>query len=205
MDNLGSIEQNSAGQMAVSVVVNSGTVKVGNGGTVSTSGPFANGGFANAGVVSIAAAGTFTTTAVDYIQWAGTTLVDGLLSAANVSLSGGLLTDSGTIQANVTNAAAVEPGDPFGTLTIQGNYTQTAAGNLLIQIGGANQYGQLVISGSAALAGTLEVSLLGDYVPAAGTSFQILTFAAYTGDFATELGLRLPHHRFLTRFGTART
>ena len=81
--------------------------------------------------------------------------------------------------------------------TIQGNYTQTAAGILLVQIGGPNQYGRLAISGNAAPAGTLELSLLGDYILDAGTSFQILIFAEYTGGFATEVGLRLPHNRSL--------
>jgi outer membrane autotransporter protein len=101
----------------------------------------------------------------------------------------------------VTNAATVSPGDSaaqFGTLTIQGDYTQTATGLLLIQIGSASQYGRLAVSGTAALDGTLQVSLLNNYVPDVGTSFQILTFAQSTGDFDTELGLRLRHHRHLT-------
>jgi hypothetical protein len=191
-DNLGTVTQKSAGQMTVNDLVNGGTVTVGSGGSVTAQGPFGN-----AGTVLIAAGGTFSTGAANYIQWAGTTTVDGLLIAANVELLGGLLTGTGFIQADVTSAATVEPGDPFGTLTIQGNYTQTAAGVLLIEIGGPNQYGRLALSGSAALAGTLEVSLLDCYVPAVSTSFQISIFAEYTGGFATEVGLALPHHRSL--------
>jgi hypothetical protein len=53
----------------------------------------------------------------------------------------------------------------LGTLTVQGNHTQNAASVLIIQIGGANQDGLLAISGSGALAGTSEVSLLGCFVP----------------------------------------
>ncbi len=192
IDNLGTVVQQSAGQMTVTGLVNSGTVTVASGGTLTEQGLFGN-----AGTVTIAAGGTFSTSGADYIQRAGTTTVDGLLGAANVNLMGGLLTGSGTIQANVTNAATVEPGDPFGTLTIQGNYTQTATGVLLIRIAGLNRYGRLAISGAATLAGTLEVSLLDDYFPAAGASFQILTFADYTGGFTTEIGLGLPHHRSL--------
>ena len=101
------------------------------------------------------------------------------------------------MQGNVVNAALIVPGDPFGTLIVQGNYTQTATGVLLIQIAGTSQHGQLAITGSATLAGTLEVSLLGNYIPVAGTNFQILTFADYSGSFTTELGLGLPHHRSL--------
>jgi hypothetical protein len=98
----------------------------------------------------------------------------------------------------VTNSATVEPGDPLGTLTIDGNFTQTATGVLLVQIGGTSEFGQLAVTGTATLGGTLEVSLLNNFVPAVGTSFQILTFAQSSGDFATELGLSLPDHRFLT-------
>ena len=192
IDNLGTVAQKSAGQMTVNDLVNGGTVKVASGGMVTAQGPFGN-----AGTVWIAAGGTFSTGTANYIQCAGTTTVNCLLIAANVELLGGLLTGTGTIEADVTSAATVEPGDPFGTLTIEGNYTQTAAGILLVQIGGPNQYGQLAISGSAAPAGTLEVSLLDCYVPAVGTSFQILTFAQHTGGFATEVGLCLPHHRSL--------
>jgi hypothetical protein len=104
----------------------------------------------------------------------------------------GLLTGSGTIQANVINAATVEPGDTFGTLAVQGNYTQTATGVLLIQIGAANAYGQLAVTGSSTLAGTLQVSFVNGYVPAVGIDFQILTFADSVGSFTTEVGLSLP-------------
>ena len=39
----------------------------------------------------------------------------------------------------------------------------------------SDAFGQVQISGAASLAGTLEVSLLGGYMPMAGDSFQILT------------------------------
>jgi hypothetical protein len=192
IDNLGTVAQQSGGQMTVNGLVNSGSVTVANGGTVTDQGLFGNG-----GLVTIASGGTFSTSGADYIQWAGTTTVDGLLSAANVYLVGGLLTGAGTIQANVTNAATVAPGDDVGTLTIQGNYTQTPTGVLLILIAGPNQYGQLAVTGSATLAGALVVAQQNHYVPALGTAFPILTFADYSGGFTTELGLNLPHHRYL--------
>jgi hypothetical protein len=46
--------------------------------------------------------------------------------------------------------------------------------------------------------------MAGSYVPAIGTSFQILTFAQSSGDFATELSLNLPHHRSLNPSRMAR-
>jgi hypothetical protein len=158
---------------------------------------FGSGGFSNAGTVVIGNGAVVSVGTADYTQSGGSTTVDGTLVAANVYLDGGVLNGAGTIQANVVNAALIEPGDPFGTLTVQGNYTQTATGVLLIQIAGPKQYGQLAVTGSATLDGTLQVSLLDNYVPAAGTSFQILAFADYSGGFATEVGLALPHHRSL--------
>jgi hypothetical protein len=171
-------------------------------GAIALTGPgaaldFGSGDFSNAGTVAIGNGAIVSVGTADYTQSGGSTTVDGTLVAANVNLDGGSLSGTGTIQANVVNAALIVPGDPFGTLTVQGNYTQTATGVLLIQIAGPNQYGQLAVTGSATLAGTLQVSLLDNYVPTIGASFQILTFANYTGGFNTEVGLTLPHHRFL--------
>jgi hypothetical protein len=159
--------------------------------------------FSNAGRVTVGRGAAFNTGTVAYVQSGGTTTVDGILQAVAVDLDGGSLNGTGMIcgsstsVVNVVNAALIVPGDPFGTLTILGNYTQTATGVLLIQITGSNQYGRLAIAGNATLDGTLVVSLLDNFVPAAGTTFQILTFAEYTGGFTTEIGLGVPHHRSL--------
>jgi hypothetical protein len=99
--------------------------------------------------------------------------------------------------APVINQGTIMVGDPFGALTVEGNYTQTATGVLLIQIADHHQCGQLVVTGTATLAGTLQVSLLGDDVPAVGTNFQIMTFAELAGGFTTDVGLALPSHEFL--------
>lgn len=151
----------------------------------------------NAGSVAIGNGALLSVQTGDYAQSGGSTTVNGTLEAANVYLNGGVLNGAGTIQANVVNAALLVPGDPFGTLTVQGDYTQTATGVLLIQIAGPNQYGQLNVTGTATLNGSLVVLLGGNYVPAVGTSFEVLTYAGYAGSFNTEVGLALPHHRFL--------
>jgi hypothetical protein len=54
-------------------------------------------------------------------------------------------------------------------------------------------FGQLQVAGAAALAGTLEVDLLGGFVPTAGDMFQIITAGGgRTGVFGTELLPALP-------------
>jgi T5SS/PEP-CTERM-associated repeat protein len=52
----------------------------------------------------------------------------------------------------------------------------------------SDAFGQVQVGGAAALAGTLEVSLLDGYMPMAGDSFQILTAGGgRTGMFGTEI------------------
>ena len=78
-----------------------------------------------------------------------------------------------------------------GTLTINGNYTQTAAGTLAVDIGGGTpgtQYDQLNVSGAVALGGTINVNRPGNYVPPSLAVFQIVGFGSVSGDFATRNG-----------------
>jgi len=124
-------------------------------------------------------------------------------SAANgVNINGGALTGTGTINANVTNGGQVNPGgtDAAGTLTINGNYTQTTTGTLNVNIGGTtagSQYGQLAVSGTAALGGTVNVALINGFQPALGNTFQPLTFASYTGNFGFYNGIVLGNRLLL--------
>ena len=78
-----------------------------------------------------------------------------------------------------------------GLLSISGNYEQTSAGTLDMEIGGNTagiQFDKLAISGSATLAGTLNVSFINSFAPSSG-SWQILTFANHTGTFTiTNVG-----------------
>ncbi|MCS7193127.1 MAG: hypothetical protein NZ937_09130, partial [Armatimonadetes bacterium] len=70
--------------------------------------------------------------------------------------------------------------------TIQANnYYQTQTGTLEIGISGteAAQFGKMNVTGSAWLNGTLIANLLGDFAPAVGTSFRVLTVNRRTGDF----------------------
>jgi hypothetical protein len=76
-----------------------------------------------------------------------------------------------------------------GTLTIgassvvnvSGNYNQGLKATLEVQVAGpasSGQFGQLNVTGTATLGGTLLVTLLNNYVPQSGDSFTILTFAS---------------------------
>jgi hypothetical protein len=132
-----------------------------------------------------------------YTQTGGSTLLDGgtLSASTSLNIQGGMLTGSGTINANVVNGGRVDPGaSGAGTLTINGNYTQLAGGILNIDIGGltaGSQYDQLNITGMATLDGTLNITLINSFAPSLGDTFRILTFASEMGMFATSSGLVL--------------
>jgi hypothetical protein len=90
------------------------------------------------------------------------------------------------------NEGAVSPGSSPGILTVSGNYTQTATGVLNIELGGpvaGTQYDQLIVSGTATLAGNLNLILLNGFVPGPNDGIQILSAGSIVGDFATVSGL----------------
>jgi T5SS/PEP-CTERM-associated repeat protein len=105
--------------------------------------------------------------------------------------SSGTLGGDGTVQSNVINGGRVRPGNSPGVLNIVGNYTQQVGGTLEIELGGtipASQYDSLAVTGAVNVGGTLLVSLINNFIPAAGDSFQILTATAgLTGTFASEM------------------
>ena len=133
-------------------------------------------GFVNRGLVQALGAGGIKSID-DYHQTAGATVVESVFDIANRTLivDGGTLSGSGTIIGDVdNNAGVVGPGSSPGTLTIDGDFTQGAAGELLIEIAGLGDFDVLSITGSALLGGELAVDLIGGYVPLVGESFDVL-------------------------------
>jgi fibronectin-binding autotransporter adhesin len=89
-----------------------------------------------------------------------------------------------TIGANVSNGGAIRPGGTggqVGTLTINGNYTQIAGGFLYIDIASNTSSDVLAISGTAALAGTINMAPISPYTIASGPQWTAMTYASRTG------------------------
>ncbi|MEW9573470.1 autotransporter domain-containing protein [Rhodanobacter sp. Si-c] len=99
--------------------------------------------------------------------------------------SGGTLRGHGTIGGNVGNDGTVWAGGSIGTLTINGNYTQTAQGVLEVEATPDAQTSLLAISGTATLAGSaLVLADSGNWAPR--TDYTILTAASgVSGQFAS--------------------
>jgi len=116
--------------------------------------------------------------------------VDGSITSNTYVNPGGTLAGTGTVYRNVTNTAGgtVSPGHVLGTLSVNGNYTQSTYATLMINLAGLNtgQFSAFDVSGTASLNGAyvlLDPVLLNGFVPAVGDSFTFLNYASLTGAF----------------------
>jgi hypothetical protein len=69
------------------------------------------------------------------------------------------------------------------------NFVNT--GTLVQRIAGlvpGTEFDQVVVSGAAALGGTLDVKTVGGFVPASGDGFDVLTYGSRSGEFASIQG-----------------
>ena len=123
-------------------------------------------------------------------------IVNGLLTVSNdgtvscdtfVIYAGGEIRGDGNIVGNVENGGLVSPGTSPGALNLNGNYTQMAGGELLIELASASSYDQLLTTETATLGDKLTVNLLDGFVPSPGQSFTIFTADDIDGTFATEM------------------
>jgi hypothetical protein len=160
-----------------------GTLSVGSSGAVNVSGG--------------ALVDTGTVTTGRYTQTAGTTTVNGTLTAASggVNVSGGSVFGIGTITGNIDLTggllSAGSASKKAGELTLKGTYTQSAAGAFDVDLGGTTagtQYDVLNISGAATLGGMLNVDLISGFKPTVGETFDIMDYTSETGTF-TALNL----------------
>ncbi|MEA2473038.1 MAG: hypothetical protein QOE06_953, partial [Thermoleophilaceae bacterium] len=161
-----------------------GELTVDNGASVPVSGDLGNAGTLRIGRdASVGAAGRFEQTAgTTTLLSSGSRLTS---STAPARVSGGVLSGVGTVAGGLVNAGEVRPGLSPGTLTVSGDYEQTGAGTLEIEIGGTAQPARdlLDISGAARLAGTLRVKTLPPFLPAPLDEFDVLHHASVTGAF----------------------
>jgi len=157
--------------------------------------------FTNSGVVDVAKGSTLTVggTSESYNQTAGTTTVDGTLSSAttgSASVTGGTILGAGTVTGNLSvgnasgTAATINVGNSgvAGLLSITGKYTQLATGTMTGLINGTapgTGFSQLKITGAAALAGTINLTVATAFQSSltAGESFTVLTASSISGRF----------------------
>lgn len=142
-----------------------------------------------AGTAIIAAGARLRRLAGNYVQTAGATHVRGELEvdAGVVDLSGGALDGTGVVDGDVVvGLATFAPGESAGTLDVEGDFLPTLDGTLDIEIGGLTpdtEHDVLIVTGDAVLDGTLRLSLIDDFEPTIGDSFEILLAGGVVGEF----------------------
>jgi hypothetical protein len=159
----------AATQFIDAAMTNTGTIEVRGGKLVATSFPV------NSGTIVVSGGATLSTS-----------------DAAFTNSAAGLLMGYGTFDVGdgtLTNGGTVRPGSSPGTLTVDGNFTQTATGTLEIEVGGTLpglDYDLLKVTGNANLGGTLAIKVPAGIEIPAGSDFDFMTYASSAGDFATR-------------------
>jgi autotransporter-associated beta strand protein len=163
------------------VLINSGTLQVGAGGTVGTLG---GGAVTNNAVLVFNRSNDMLITnqisgSGSLIQAGGNTLI---LSNVNTFTGGIWINNGGTLAARNSNALGsgdvnVDRGTMkvnLMTLNVDGNYVQSPTGSLEIATGGSNTNGILNIAGSASLGGSLFIVQTNGYIPKVNDTFTLL-------------------------------
>jgi hypothetical protein len=174
----GALVQNSSGQTFKS---NLGT------GSSTIDGTIGSGSFTNLGTFNKIGTGTANINAIFDNQ--GTiNIQNGALDPDGWTFThSGILKGNGSLLGSVLNNGIIAPGQSPGTLTMQGSLTSNANSDYQFELsynGSTVTKDSLSISGSAALAGTLDISILSATLPA-GTYVLISNTGTLSGSFAT--------------------
>lgn len=111
----------------------------------------------------------------------GTTVVSPGVADGGTGSFGGNVANSGTVSPGLTGGAPA-------TLNVAGNFAQTSAGKLVIELASPSSFDRLAIAGTANLAGTVQIDTLNGYDPI-GQTFTFLTApGGVTGTFGTANG-----------------
>jgi outer membrane autotransporter protein len=122
----------------------------------------------------------------------GTLVVNGSIASPTTINPGGTLRGTGAVNAALTNNGTISPGDPTGTLSVGGAFTQGRNGVFQTQFDSTSA-GTLHVTGTATLNGALRVSPRNGFVPSFGQTFSILTAGdGLSGTFASLSAPDLP-------------
>jgi hypothetical protein len=138
-----------------------------------------------------------------FTQTGGSMLLSGGDASTSIlDIQGGTLAGVGTVTGTVTNNGLVSPGTSPGLLTIDGDYSQTAAGALNIEIAGpvpGVTFDKLAVTGNASLAGKVNVVLTNGFYPTTNNTFTFLSAASVAGPFgvfnypSNDVGMKLSY------------
>ena len=117
---------------------------------------------------------------------------DGHVISTGTLVFDSLVSGVGDFSGDVTFNGGVSPGHSPASIDLDGDVTFGASNSLHIELGGTQaggQHDQLQIAGAATLDGTLSVTLINGFTPAAGDLFDVVTSGGVSGTFS---GTSLP-------------
>ncbi len=162
---------------------NAGTLQVQSGATLNVAG---NTTTTDSGNLLVKTGGTATFANPNLVQTGGATQVDGTLNSS-LSLAGGTLSGTGTVNGNAQNnggtVAAGNAASPFGTLAVNGTFSQGANG--VFDVAFDNALNNLLqVSGAVTTGGVLDVSYLGTDASTRTAPFTFLSYGSLTSSLA---------------------
>jgi hypothetical protein len=115
------------------------------------------------------------------------TLAKGAVGGA-FNFTGGTLSADTVAFDLINNGGTIAPGASPGVTHVQGNLTLNS-GTLAIELAGpgAGEFDEVHVDGNLSAGGMLSVTLLDNFAPAAGNTFDILDFSTASGAFALDL------------------
>ena len=153
------------------------------------------GGLTLSGTGTLILTGTDTYTGPTLIN-GGTLAVNGSIASAALVNPGGTLRGTGIINASLSNSGTVSPGNPLGTLSVNGSFTQAPTGTFEAQLGQTGA-ARLSVNGTATLSGTLRITALNGFAPSFGQTFWILDASqGINGAFTAVAAPALPGSLF---------
>jgi hypothetical protein len=185
LGNAGSTLPLSPGAINIGTTANGGTLTTGTGlFTINKTGAVTVGSGANTGTLNVSGPITINT---------GGTLIVNSGSVATISgaFTGTAIAGGG----QVSFQSDINPGVGAATATFGGNVALSSAAKLNIEIGGTTsgtQFDHVNVTNQLALDGTLSISLINSFTPAAGNSFDILDWGTLTGRFSAAQLPALP-------------
>ncbi len=118
----------------------------------------------------------------------GELIVNGSLADSAVTVNGGTLGGTGTLNnVTVNSGGEVAPGDAPGVMHLSGSLTMAAGAAMDFELDSPTSYDQLELSGPAVLGGELNVSLVNGFSPAVGQSFDLIN--GHTNGSFAEINL----------------
>jgi len=191
LNNQGTLAWNTAEQLVLTnaaTLNNAGTLNFSADGAVVYGGG-AQGSFTNSGLI-VKSGGSGTATIGSNINFSNTGTID--VQSGTVALpanftNAGTLKGSGTylLSGTLTNSGTVAPGASPGTLSLSGQYAQTAAGTYAVELQSLGVHDLFDISGTAALGGTLSIACWANCSLAVGDVVTILdSVGDLSGSFA---------------------